>query len=83
MHALRAHNPARLICAVPVASADALAKVRTYADEVVCLDVPFAFHAVGQFYRDFRQVEDDEVIACLAAPPARAPASAPARAADA
>jgi predicted phosphoribosyltransferase len=81
LHALRARRPARLICAVPVASADALAKVSTYADEVVCLDVPFMFQAVGQFYRDFRQVEDDEVIACLAAQPLRAPP--PARSADA
>jgi predicted phosphoribosyltransferase len=66
LHALRAREPARLICAVPVASADALTKVRTYADEVVCLDVPFTFNAVSEFYRNFRQVEDDEVIACLA-----------------
>ena len=67
LHALRARDPARLICAVPVASAEALARVRTYADEVVSLDIPFEFHAVSQFYRDFTQVEDGEVIACLAA----------------
>jgi len=67
LHALRARRPRRLICAVPVASAEAVVKVRAQADEVVCLDTPEFFHAVGQFYRDFRQVEDSEVIALLRA----------------
>ena len=38
---------------------------RTRADEIVCLETPFDFYAVGQFYREFHQVEDAEVIACL------------------
>ncbi len=67
LHALRARSPQRLICAVPVASSEAVDKVRPYADEVVCLQTPVFFHAVGQFYRDFRQVGDDEVIALLRA----------------
>lgn len=67
LHALRARRPRRLVCAVPVASREAVAKVRAQADEVVCLDTPEFFHAVGQFYRDFRQVEDREVIALLRA----------------
>jgi predicted phosphoribosyltransferase len=49
-----------------VASPDSLEKVRTRADEVVCLDAPLSFHAVGQFYRAFGQVEDREVVAALA-----------------
>jgi len=65
LHALRARNPARLVCAVPVASYEALELVRPHADEVVCLDVPVDFRAVGQFYLDFRQVGDDEVVALL------------------
>jgi predicted phosphoribosyltransferase len=65
LHALRARQPSRLICAVPVASREALARVATHADDVVCLDVPEGFHAVGQFYRDFRQVDDAEVVALL------------------
>jgi putative phosphoribosyl transferase len=65
LHGLRARHPARLICAVPVSPADTLAKVRQYADEVVCLEVPEYFQAVGQFYDDFPQVEDEEVIAML------------------
>ena len=50
---------------MPVASYDALERVRPYADEIVCLDVPDDFRAVGQFYANFRQVEDDEVVALL------------------
>jgi putative phosphoribosyl transferase len=65
LHALRAKRPKRLICAVPVASEEALEKVRAYADEVVCLDAPAFFYAVGQFYRQFSQVTDDEVVAQL------------------
>jgi predicted phosphoribosyltransferase len=65
LHGLRARKPQRLVCAVPVASMEAVQKVREYADEVVCLATPPGFYAVGQFYRDFRQVGDDEVIALL------------------
>jgi predicted phosphoribosyltransferase len=67
LHALKAREPERLVCAVPVASSEAIEKVRAYADEVVCLETPMFFYAVGQFYRDFRQVEDAEVIALLRA----------------
>ena len=65
LHALRMRRPARLICAVPVASPDAIEKVRAYADEVVCLQTPGFFYAVGQFYRSFPQIDDAEVIAQL------------------
>jgi predicted phosphoribosyltransferase len=66
LHAARARQPQRLVCAVPVAAPESLAAVRPHADEVVCLDAPPYFHAVGQFYRDFRQVGDEEVVALLA-----------------
>lgn len=66
LHALRAKSPKKLICAVPVAPPDTLAKVGSYADEVVCLSAPERFYAVGQFYQSFPQVSDDEVIALLA-----------------
>lgn len=65
LHSLRERHPARLVCAVPVASAEALALVRPLADEVICLQVPHHFQAVGQFYRDFQQVEDEAVVALL------------------
>ena len=65
LHALRAKRPAKLICAVPVAPPDTLEKIRGYADEVVCLQAPMMFQAVGQFYADFPQVDDSEVEAIL------------------
>jgi predicted phosphoribosyltransferase len=66
LHAVRAKKPARLVCAVPVAPAESLEQIRPYADELVCLETPEGFMAVGQFYRHFEQVEDDEVVALLA-----------------
>ena len=65
LHALRQRAPQKLVCAVPVAPPDTVEKVREHADEVVCLYAPENFQAVGQFYADFGQVEDDEVIALL------------------
>jgi len=65
LHALRQRAPQKLVCAVPVAPPDTLEKVGEQADEVVCLYAPENFQAVGQFYADFGQVEDDEVIALL------------------
>jgi putative phosphoribosyl transferase len=65
LHALRQRNPARLICAVPVAPPETAATVAQSCDELVCLETPEEFYAVGQFYRHFPQVEDDEVVAAL------------------
>jgi predicted phosphoribosyltransferase len=65
LHGLRARNPARLICAVPVAPPETLKRVAAMADEVVCLYAPDYFQAVGQFYQNFSQVEDEEVIDIL------------------
>lgn len=65
LHAVRAQGPQKLVCAVPVGAPDSLKKVEPYADEVVCLHAPWDFRAVGQFYSQFWQVEDEEVIDCL------------------
>jgi predicted phosphoribosyltransferase len=65
LHALREKKPAKVVCAVPVAPPDTLEKIRPYADEVVCLQAPMFFQAVGQFYADFPQVDDSEVEAIL------------------
>jgi putative phosphoribosyl transferase len=65
LHAVRAKQPQRLVCAVPVAPPDSLARIRPLADEVVCVAAPEEFYAVGQFYREFPQVEDEKVIALL------------------
>jgi len=77
LHAARAKQPQRLICAVPVAPPESLERVRPLADEVVCLEAPEEFYAVGQFYRDFPQVEDDDVVAMLAQRPKQRAASEP------
>src|SRR5690606_21781337 len=49
LHAARARDPARLVCAVPVAAPESLRTVRSHADELVYLDAPYYFQAVGQF----------------------------------
>ena len=67
LHAIRAREPARLICAIPVAPSDTLDRVTELADEVICLQVPADFRSVGQFYQHFPQVEEDEVIRILSA----------------
>lgn len=63
--AARNENPASLICALPVGPRDTLAKLAEQADEIVCLRVPAYFEAVGQFFDDFRQTSDEEVILIL------------------
>lgn len=65
LHAVRSRKPQRLICALPVAATASLERIRPLADEVVCLEAPAEFYAVGQFYRDFPQIEDREVIETL------------------
>jgi len=68
LHSVRARGPAKLICAVPVAARTGLAHVGFLADEVVCLAKPVDFDAVGQFYRRFDAVSDEEVAALLRMP---------------
>ncbi|HWB14614.1 MAG TPA: phosphoribosyltransferase family protein [Pirellulales bacterium] len=65
LQAVRVHKPRELIVAVPVASPERLAEVQRWCDEVVCLLSAEEFWAVGQFYRDFRQIEDEEVVETL------------------
>ncbi|NIP71847.1 MAG: phosphoribosyltransferase [Gammaproteobacteria bacterium] len=59
--ALRQLGPARIVVAVPVAPPDTVERLRSEADEVVCLATPQPFFGVGQWYADFTQVTDDEV----------------------
>ena len=63
--ALKKQNPARIIVAVPVASADTCADFQPLVDEVVCLYTPEPFLAVGRWYDDFTQTTDEEVRDCL------------------
>ncbi|MFE5719965.1 phosphoribosyltransferase family protein [Streptomyces erythrochromogenes] len=63
---VRAQGAARVVLAVPVAAPDAVARLRGETDEVVCLSAPRAFRAVGEWYRDFSQTPDEEVVSLLA-----------------
>jgi predicted phosphoribosyltransferase len=62
---VRARRAERIVLAVPVAGRGWDDRLTVEADEFVCLETPRDFSAVGQFYADFAQVSDDEVIACL------------------
>ncbi len=66
---IRRQLPAKLVCAVPVASDEAVAAIAPLVDVFVCLHTPSDFRGVGQFYRDFAQVEDAEVVRLLALNP--------------
>lgn len=67
----RAQGAARVVLAVPVAPAGWQTRIGHDADELVCVSTPPEFFAIGQFYANFAQVPDSEVITCLeaAAPP--------------
>jgi putative phosphoribosyl transferase len=62
---LRHAGAQRVVLAVPVAPGDTLESLRTVADAVVCLHTPSRFHAIGEWYDDFRQLDDAEVAALL------------------
>jgi putative phosphoribosyl transferase len=66
LQSARAKKPAYLVCAVPVAAGDSLARVSSLADDVVCLATPWPFNAVGRFYQDFNGVTDAEVVETFA-----------------
>ena len=63
--ALKDEGAKEVIIAVPVAPPDSLALLKEAADRVIVLDVPVDFMAVGQFYRDFHQLSDEEVMKLL------------------
>jgi len=61
----RALGAEKVILAVPVGSREAVSTLKAKADEVICLDIPDDFFAVGQWYEDFSPVSDEEVIELL------------------
>lgn len=65
LKSLKSHKPRNLILAVPVAPQEILHKISNEVDEIVCLDSPEDFYAVGQFYEHFNQVSDEEVLKVL------------------
>ena len=73
LHAVRRAGPAELVLAVPVAAASVLKRLEPEADRIVCLHAPRDLMAVGQFYRDFGQIEDAEVVALLSTSDAETP----------
>ena len=70
LRAVRKQNPAKLVLAIPVASSDALRDLRSEADAIVCVEHHRRFGAIGAFYRDFRQLSDEEVAQILTQFPA-------------
>lgn len=66
LQAIRAHNPKRLVLAVPVAPVDTIERLRSEADDVVCLEQYESFWAIGLYYTDFAQLKDQDVIDILA-----------------
>ncbi|GAA3507628.1 putative phosphoribosyl transferase [Streptosporangium album] len=67
----RARGASRVVLAVPVGAPETVASLRKVADEVICLQTPDDFYAIGAWYVDFAQTTDEEVIGLLAraAPP--------------
>lgn len=65
LHALRRREPKKLIVATGVAPTESISRLEHVADEVVCLQAPSWFTAVGQFYDEFPQVSDEEVVRIL------------------
>lgn len=66
LRVIRQHRPGKLVLAIPVAPAEIVAELRREVDDLVCLDIPVPFDAIGHFYRDFGQVSDEEVASILA-----------------
>ena len=67
LQALKRRNPKKLVLAVPVGPSQTIEELAAYVDEVICLQQPEPFNAIGDFYSDFHQISDEEVIEMLAA----------------
>lgn len=77
--AIRNRKPKELVLAVPVAPPDTIKQLRQEVDDLICLETPELFGAIGYFYRDFRQVSDEEVGVILKRFPVRASATSPSK----
>ena len=65
IQATRAAGAAKVVVAIPVAAPSSIRELETEANEVICLDTPEYFYAVGQAYQSFDQVTDEEMISIL------------------
>ena len=66
IRAVRAMEPARIVVAVPVAPPDTCERLADEVDEIICVATPEPFGAVGQFYDEFSEVNDQDVVKLLA-----------------
>ncbi|GLQ77278.1 hypothetical protein GCM10007881_07940 [Mesorhizobium huakuii] len=71
---LRRRKPCSIVAAVPVAPPETIEELRKEADDVICLEEPEFFQAIGLYYRDFHQLRDEDVIALMGAAQGRASA---------
>jgi predicted phosphoribosyltransferase len=65
IHEIRGREPQKVVVAVPVAAAETVDKLKRDVDDLVVLDIPEWFGAVGAFYQRFDQVSDEEVVALM------------------
>lgn len=70
--AMRRREPRRLIVAIPVAPREMVSDLRELVADVTCLTTPTEFEAVGDYYREFHQLSDEELISLISGGPARA-----------
>ncbi len=65
IEALKEEKPEKIVVAVPVIPEDTLRELKKIVDDVIVLSAPGEFYAVGEFYEDFSQTTDNEVISLL------------------
>jgi predicted phosphoribosyltransferase len=65
VHMARNKGAEKVVVAVPVSPPETVAKLRRHADEVICLETPTNFYAIGQFYERFDQLTDEETNSIL------------------
>ena len=65
IQSIKAEGAKRIIVAVPVSPTDTATEIKSMVDEFICLCTPASFYAVGQFYENFSQTTDEEVIELL------------------
>jgi len=71
LRSLRRTRPRRLVLAVPVCARETAARLAGLADDLVCAETPAVFYAVGEWYEDFTQTTDEEVLDLLSWSPER------------
>jgi putative phosphoribosyl transferase len=70
IQSVKGRNPAKVIVAAPVGPPDSVEEISKLVDRVICLSMPQGFEAIGQFYEEFEQVEDETVRELMTDPPA-------------